>query len=92
MPNNIYWKFVPITAVTITVLTVGTARYMYNGAVDKTYTPFGDAVYKITEVQSASQAAVMFNPLLEKKSQMVSPTQNLSYSWIDQSSWSVIGE
>jgi len=92
MSNNIYWKFVPITAVTITVLTAGTAKYVHNGLVDKPNSPFGDAVYKITEAQSASQAAVMFNPLLEKKSPIVSQKQNAKYGWIDQSSWSVIGE
>ncbi len=81
---------VPVCLAAAGLIGIGTFRFFNQDLFKHNFTPFTDAIMEITEVQSASQAAVMFDPYLEKRAPLVVEVEP-GYLWADQRSWSVIG-
>lgn len=78
-----------ITSIAVPLFIFGNFLHYAYPANEQHHTPFSDTIINFTEVQSASQAAAMFNINLEKRAaNTVAVGRN--YVLTDQSGWSVI--
>ena len=68
----------------------GTFKFFTSNPIEQPFAPFTDAIMEITWVQSASQAAMIFNPNLGKKT-TYAPAVDTGYLYSDQGSgWTTI--
>ena len=81
----------PISLLTAVVFTAGAFYQGKCPANEQPITPFAEIIENFTEVSSGSQAALMFNINLEKKSIFYSP-KHVYYGFSDRNSWVVIDD